>query len=101
MTTDEALATAYARADGFCECIGGGCPSLTHRPGVNRCASTLGLLHNAFFFTVSRFADRTDPENLAVVCAACAESPRRQGQRLPSPLPPAAVDPGPAAEPGS
>jgi hypothetical protein len=85
LTVDEALVLAFERAAGFCECIGGGCPSLTHRPGVNRCASLLGAIEATSYFTVSRFADRTDPENLCAVCSACAESPRRQGQRVPAP----------------
>jgi hypothetical protein len=82
VTDEDALGFAFERAAGFCECIGGGCPSLTHRPGVNRCAAPLGSLATASFFTAARFADRTDPDNIYAVCTACAESPRRHGKRL-------------------
>jgi hypothetical protein len=91
VTVDEAVARAFDRAAGVCECIGGGCLSLTHRPGVNRCAAALSAFGTTAFFAVSRFADRTDPENLYAVCGACAENPRRQGQRVPVPQTPPAV----------
>jgi len=80
--TNPALATAFDRAAGVCECIGGGCPALTHRPGVNRCFGTLNGRASAFFFTVARFADRTDPENIMVLCAMCAENPRKNAERI-------------------
>ena len=82
LTEDEALAAAFARAEGTCECIGGGCPSLTHRPGVNRCSSILNAVATTAFLAASRFADLTDPENIIAFCSACAESPRRQSQRI-------------------
>jgi hypothetical protein len=85
VTDAQALAAAFARAGGTCECIGGGCPSLSHRPGINRCSTPLHAVHTTSFFSISRFADRSDPENITAVCAACAESPRRQGQRIAAP----------------
>jgi hypothetical protein len=91
VTDAEALALAFERAAGVCECIGGGCPALTHRPGVNRCSAPLRAAHATAFFTVARFADRTNPENIFAVCPACAENPRRHAQRLPSPTAPFAL----------
>jgi hypothetical protein len=83
VTIEEALSAAYDRAAGVCECIGGGCPSRTHRPGVNRCSAPLRTFASTCFFAAARFADRTDPENIYAVCRNCADSPRRQGQRIP------------------
>ncbi len=80
--TDRAIAAAFERAAGVCECIGGGCPALTHRPGVNRCFGTLRGRDTSFFFTVARFADRTDPENIIVLCSTCAENPRKNAERI-------------------
>lgn len=88
MTDDEALALAFERAAGVCECIGGGCPSLTHRPGVNRCSAPLRAAYATSFFMVARFADRSDPESIYAVCRPCAESPRRKGKQIPGPRPP-------------
>jgi hypothetical protein len=82
---DEALAAAFARAGGTCECIGGGCPSLTHRPGVNRCSAGLNAIETTAFLAASRFADRSDPENIVALCTACAESPSRQSRRISAP----------------
>jgi len=82
VTDTEVLAAAFERAAGVCECIGGGCPALTHRPGVNRCSAPLRSTLTTSFFTVARFADRTDPENIYAVCPACAENPRRHAQRV-------------------
>jgi hypothetical protein len=78
----EILTLAFERAAGVCECIGGGCPSFTHRPGVNRCSEWLRTVHMVSFFAVSRFADLTDPDNIAALCSACGENPRRAGHRL-------------------
>ncbi len=82
MTERDALELAYARAAGFCECIGGGCRAITHQPGVNRCTAPLALIDSATFFVIAPFADRSDPENVLALCSACAESPRRRGRRI-------------------
>lgn len=82
MTDPDAITLAYERARGVCECIGGGCPALTHRPGVNRCFGVLRNRDTTFFFTVARFADRTNPENIEAICTACAESPRKNSERI-------------------
>ena len=78
----EVLAAAFERANGICECIGGGCPALSHRPDVNRCFAVLRSFETCHFFTVRRFVDRTDPENIVALCAACAESPRKSAERI-------------------
>lgn len=82
MTNPDALAKAFERAGNVCECIGGGCPSLTHRPDINRCFGVLSSRETTFFFTVRRFADRSDPDNIIAVCPSCAESPRKNTERI-------------------
>lgn len=85
MTIPDALATALSRAAGVCECIGGGCPALTHRPDVNRCFGTIRSRETAHFFTARRFGDRNDPDDIVVLCPLCAESPRKNSERILAP----------------
>jgi hypothetical protein len=82
VTISEALAAAFERSEGTCECIGGGCPALSHRPDVNRCFGSLRSIEHTFFFTAARFADRTDPANLVAMCAACGATPRKNAERV-------------------
>ena len=96
MTNPDALALAFERAGGVCECIGGGCPALTHRPDINRCFGALRNRESTFFFTVRRFADRTDSENIVAICASCAESPRKNTERVFDPVSDVAVTSSPA-----
>jgi hypothetical protein len=51
---------------------------------VNRCSSLLRP-ETMSFFAVSRFADRTDPDNVYALCPACAANPRRAGHRISAP----------------